>query len=140
MLGQRVFLDIKRRGLCARCHRIGDDGARIGPDLTGVGRRFSRIHLIEAVLEPSRAIAPSYQTRVVVLESGKVLTGVRVTETPTELTLGDKEGRLHKIAKAEIEEQTFQRISTMPDGIDKRLTQQEFIDLIAFLVSQRSAR
>ncbi len=140
VLGQRVFLDIKRRGLCARCHRIGDDGARIGPDLTGVGRRFSRIHLIEAVLEPSRAIAPSYQTRVVVLESGKVLTGVRVTETPTELTLGDKEGRLHKIAKAEIEEQTFQRISTMPDGIDKRLTQQEFIDLIAFLVSQRSAR
>ena len=140
VLGQRVFLDIKQRGLCARCHRIGKEGARIGPDLTGVGRRFSRIHLIEAVLEPSRAIAPSYQTRVVVLESGRVVTGVRVTETPTELTLGDKEGKLHKIVKSEIEEQSVQRISTMPDGVDKRLTEQEFIDLIAFLVSQRQAK
>ena len=117
-----------------------ETGARIGPDLTGVGRRFSRIHLIEAVLEPSRAIAPSYQTRVVVLESGRVLTGVRVSETPNELTLGDKEGKLHKIMKSEIEEKSVQKISTMPDGVDKRLTQQEFIDLIEFLVSQRSTR
>ncbi len=140
VLGERVFRDIKRRGLCARCHRIGDDGARIGPDLTGVGRRFSRIHLIEALLEPSRSIAPSYQTRVVVLESGRVLTGVRVSETPTELTLGDKEGKLHKVIKSEIDEQSVQAISTMPDGIDKRLTQQEFIDLIAFLASQKQAR
>ena len=140
VLGQRVFLDIKKRGLCARCHRIGAEGGRIGPDLTGVGRRFSRIHLIEAVLEPSRAIAPSYQTRVVVLESGRVVTGVRVSETATQLTLGDKEGKLHKIAKSEIEEQSLQRISTMPDGVDKRLTEREFIDLIAFLVSQKQAK
>ena len=100
-----------------------------------MGRRFSRIHLIEAVLEPSRAIAPSYQTRGVVLESGRVLTGVRVSETPIELTLGDKEGKLHKIMKSEIEEQSVQKISTMPDGVDKRLTQQEFIDLVEFLVA-----
>ena len=75
-----------------------------------------------------------------VLESGRVLTGVRVSETPNELTLGDKEGKLHKIMKSEIEEQSVQKISTMPDGVDKRLTQQEFIDLVEFLVSQRSTR
>ena len=50
------------------------------------------------------------------------------------------EGKLHKIVKSEIEEQSLQRISTMPDGVDKRLTQREFIDLIAFLVSQRQVR
>ena len=77
---------------------------------------------------------------MVVLESGRVLTGVRVSETPIELTLGDKEGKLHKIMKSEIEEQSVQKISTMPDGVDKRLTQQEFIDLVEFLVSQRSTR
>jgi len=138
--GRQVFFDTKKRGLCIRCHRLGSEGERIGPDLTGVGRRFSRIHLVEAVLEPSRAIAPSYQTRVVVLDSGRVLTGVKVAETPTELTLGDKEGKLHVVPKARIEETTLQRISTMPDGVDKRLSQQEFIDLIAFLVSQQAAR
>ena len=56
------------------------------------------------------------------------------------MTLGDKEGKLHKIMKSEIEEKSVQKISTMPDGVDKRLTQQEFIDLIEFLVSQRSTR
>lgn len=137
--GRKVFLD-KKRGLCILCHRIGEEGGRIGPDLTGVGRRFSKIHLVEALLEPSRSMAPSYQTRVIVLDSGRVVTGVRVTETAKTLTLGDKEGKLHMVQKAEIEESTVQPISTMPEGIEKRLSDQEFVDLVAYLLSRRGGR
>ena len=137
--GRKVFLD-KKRGLCILCHRIGEQGGKIGPDLTGVGRRFSKIHLVEALLEPSRSMAPSYQTRVVVLESGRVVTGVRVSETVETLTLGDKQGKLHAVQKAEIEESTVQPISTMPDGIEKRLSDQEFVDLVAYLLSRRGGR
>ncbi|MFP6770586.1 MAG: PVC-type heme-binding CxxCH protein [Planctomycetaceae bacterium] len=137
--GRKIFLD-KKRGLCVLCHRIGEQGGRIGPDLTGVGRRFSKIHLVEALLEPSRSMAPSYQTRVIVLESGRVVTGVQVARTETELTIGDKQGKLHVVKLSEIDEQTVQRISTMPDGIEKRLGDQDFVDLIAFLLSQRDRR
>jgi putative heme-binding domain-containing protein len=62
---------------CLKCHRIGGRGERIGPELTGVGGRFSRIFLIESILEPSCTIAPSFETVLVALEDGRVLAGVR---------------------------------------------------------------
>src|SRR5262249_1524565 len=54
--GRRLILD-REKSQCLKCHRIGDQGERIGPELTGVGDRFSRIFLVESILEPSRTIA-----------------------------------------------------------------------------------
>src|SRR5262249_30178770 len=48
--GRKVFLD-GAKSQCVKCHQIGDQGERIGPELTGVGGRFSRIYLIESILE-----------------------------------------------------------------------------------------
>ena len=134
--GRDVFFDEKKAS-CIRCHRLGDRGGRIGPDLAGVGRRFSRIHLIESILEPSRAIAPSYRNTAVRLKDGRVVAGVRVAETETTLTLGDAEGKTHEIRKSEIEARKPLSLSVMPEGLEKRLSSQEFVDLIAFLVSQK---
>jgi hypothetical protein len=44
------------------------------------------------------------------------------------------------LAKSEIEDQQPQPVSTMPEGLEKRLTVDEFVDLIAFLVSQKETR
>jgi putative heme-binding domain-containing protein len=137
--GRKLFFDTDK-SLCLKCHRLGDQGERIGPDLTGVGSRFARIYLIESVLEPSRTIAPSFGTLVVALKNGQVLTGVRVTETDTTLTLADNQGQKHLLAKAEIEESRPSPVSTMPEGLEKRFTENEFIDLIAFLASQQEGR
>ena len=127
------------KSLCLRCHRLGAEGGRIGPDLAGIGGRFSRIHLIESILEPSRTIAPSYASLAVALTDGSVLTGVRVSEDERVLVLGDAEGKTHEIAKVDIEERQAQARSTMPDGLEKRITDREFIDLIAYLTSLRGA-
>jgi putative heme-binding domain-containing protein len=137
--GRRLFFDTDK-SLCLKCHRLGDQGERIGPDLTGVGSRFARIYLIESILEPSRTIAPSFGTRVVSLKNGQVLTGVTVTETQTTLTLADNQGQKHMLAKADIEESRSLPVSTMPEGLEKHFTENEFIDLIAFLVSQKEER
>jgi putative membrane-bound dehydrogenase-like protein len=134
--GRDVFLNAEK-SLCVRCHRLGDNDSRIGPELTGVGDRFSRIHLIESILEPSRTVAPSYETVVVALTSGIIRTGVKLSETETALSLGDNEGKVHVIQLSDIEERVVQAKSTMPEGIEKRLTEEEFIDLIGFLVSQK---
>ncbi|MCH7790260.1 MAG: c-type cytochrome [Acidobacteria bacterium] len=134
--GREVFQNVEK-SLCLKCHRIGEKGERIGPDLTGVGSRFSKIHLIESILEPSRTIAPSYETRVIVLKSGRVLTGVKAAETALTLTLADSEGKKRVVQKSEIEETRNQSKSTMPDGVEKRLTAREFVDLIGFLLSEK---
>jgi len=134
--GQKLFANVEK-SLCLKCHLMGKQGGRIGPDLTGIGSRYSRIHLIESILEPSRTVAPSYGTTLVVLNSGKVLTGVKTAETPETLTLGDKDGKSQVIPRSEIEERRVDRQSTMPDGLEKRMTDRELTDLIAFLTSQK---
>ena len=65
------------------------------------------------------------------------MAGVRVTENEQTLTLADDQGRSHAIAKADIEERHTQTKSTMPDGLEKRLSDRELVDLIAYLIAQR---
>ena len=137
--GRKLFSDADK-SQCLKCHRLGSQGEDIGPELTGVGSRFSRIYVVESILEPSRTIAPGFGTLAIALKNGKVLTGVKVTETETTLTLADNQGQKHLLAKAEIEEQRASTVSSMPEGLEKRFTEAEFIDLIAFLMSQKEGR
>jgi putative heme-binding domain-containing protein len=126
--GRELFLNAEKTQ-CVKCHRIGEEGGRVG--------RFSRIHLVESLLEPSRTIAPSYETLAVALQSGQVLNGVKSSETALELVLGDNQGKLHKLLKSEIEEWQPQSKSTMPEGLEQRLSDREFLDLIEFLTTQK---
>ena len=134
--GRKLFFDTEK-SQCLKCHRIGDRGERIGPELTGVGGRFSRIFIVESILEPGRTIAPSFETVMVALKDGRVLAGVRAAETDLTLTLADQQGQKHVLAKSSIEERRPQSQSTMPDGLEKRFTPAEFIDLIEFLAGQK---
>jgi putative heme-binding domain-containing protein len=134
--GRKVFEDVEK-SQCLKCHRMGDRGETIGPELSGIGGRFARITIIESILEPSRSIAPSYESVTVALADGRVLSGVRGEETERVLMLGDPEGRRHAIPKADIETMARQPVSTMPDGLEKRLTAEEFADLIAYLAAQK---
>src|SRR5262249_16003919 len=134
--GRKIFLDVGK-SQCLKCHRLDNQGERIGPDLTGAGKRFGRIHLIESILDPSRAIAPTYDTFVLELKDGTIARGVRLTETASALTLADREGKKHELPLASIETRRVQPQSTMPDGLERQLSADEFVDLIAFLVSQK---
>ncbi len=133
--GRELFANAEK-SQCVKCHRLNGQGGSIGPDLTGIGRRFSRIHLVESILEPSRTITPSYHSLTVALADGRVVHGVRIRETAETLTLGDEQGQTHELAKSEIDEQSVLSRSTMPDGLEKRFSDREFLDLVTFLLSQ----
>jgi putative membrane-bound dehydrogenase-like protein len=137
--GRQVFLDAEK-SLCAKCHRVGDKGERVGPDLTGLGGRFSKAYIVESVLEPSRTIAPSFESTLVELKNGKFLSGIKVAETETTITLVDNETKRHDIARADVAGQKKQATSAMPEGLEKRLTEAEFVDLISYLFSLKEAR
>jgi len=137
--GRTLFFD-KEKSQCIKCHQMAGQGERIGPDLTGVGSRFSRIHVIESILEPGRTIAPSYGTYVIALKNGKTLSGVKLAESDATLSIADNQGAKHVLAKTDIESAELSFLSTMPDGLEQRLTRDEFVDLIAFLASQKDKR
>jgi putative heme-binding domain-containing protein len=132
--GREVFFDAGK-SLCVKCHRVGEQGERIGPELTGLGSRFAKAYIVESILDPGRTVAPNFETTVVVLKDGKVLTGVKVAESEAAVTLADGEGRKQVLARADIDAVQRQPGSTMPDGLERRLTEDEFVDLVSFLAS-----
>jgi putative heme-binding domain-containing protein len=132
--GRAVLLNLEK-SLCLKCHRVDDQGERTGPELTGLGSRFSPVTIAESILEPSRAIAPSFDTLVVRLQDGRVLSGVKVAQSEATLTLADNQGQKHVVATADIESQKTSSASTMPEGLEKAMTDEEFVDLVAYLAS-----
>jgi putative heme-binding domain-containing protein len=137
--GRKLFFNAEK-SQCLKCHRLADQGEQIGPDLTGVGGRFSRVYIIESILEPSRAIAPSFQMIELVLNDGRELSGVPIADRDGMLTLADNQGRKQTVARSAIKEQRTPSLSLMPEGLEKAFTTDEFIDLVEFLVSHKQTR
>jgi len=136
--GREIFL--AEKSACSKCHRFGDLGRAVGPDLTGAGRRFPRIHIIESILEPSRAIAPAFRNLSIRMKDGQEFTGVRVAETESTLTLGDAQGQGQELKKEQIEDLQILALSIMPEGLESGLTDEEFVDLVAFLAEQPKSK
>jgi putative heme-binding domain-containing protein len=136
--GRAVFEDEKGAG-CVRCHRVRGKGGEVGPDLSSIGGKYAREHLIESVLEPSRQIVEGYRSTVLALDDGRVLTGLVKAETADRLTLVDAEAREQTIARRDIAGRKFAGVSIMPEGLAAGLTRPQFADLIAYLQGLRDA-
>lgn len=133
--GVKLFADPALR--CSTCHKVNGAGGDLGPDLSAVGNKFDRPHLIESVLEPSRQIVEGYRVTTLTLADGRVLNGVVKGETPAALTLADADLRTHTVRLQDVESRRVSALSPMPDGLVDRLSPDRFADLIAYLESLR---
>jgi len=118
---------------CIKCHKVGNEGADIGPLLSGVGSKYDRQFLIESVLYPSKQILDGYQQTIVRMKDGDVVSGVVKGETETEITLYDATANRTIIKKSDIKERDHGKLSLMPEGLHTSLKPEEFADLIAYL-------
>ncbi|TWU62150.1 Soluble aldose sugar dehydrogenase YliI precursor [Crateriforma conspicua] len=134
--GKQIFLDARTK--CAVCHTIDGRGGQVGVDLSRIGGKFDRPHLIESVLEPSRQIVEGYRTSNVLTVDGRVISGIMMRQSDEALTLIDANAKTHFIAKDDVEEISHSIASIMPEGLADELTPDEFTDLIAYLESLRS--
>ncbi len=136
--GGRLIRDAKRTN-CLRCHRIGEEGADVGPNLSNVGGKLGREHLVESILEPSRQIVEGFRGVAVVTRAGKVMTGFAAGEVEGALKLVDAQGDLITVPLAEIDVRKTMSESPMPDQLAANLSPDEFCDLVAYLETLRSA-
>jgi putative membrane-bound dehydrogenase-like protein len=117
---------------CATCHRLAGQGTKVGPDLEGVLGR-ERAALLVDILDPNRAMDPSYQVYVVRTAANETVNGILVTETPAGVTLRRAGGEESTIARRDIAEIKAWPASLMPEGIENNLKAQDFADLLEFL-------
>ena len=75
--GKEIFSQAQ----CIACHRYGDLGGAIGPDLTAVATRFKRQDILEASTEPSKVLSEQYANTAIETSDGRVVIG-RIAEDP----------------------------------------------------------
>lgn len=128
--GEAVF---RRQDLqCLKCHSLGGAGGRVGPDLASIGASAQPDYLVESLLTPNAKVKEAFNAVLVETDEGKVLTGLVVRETKTELVLRDAEDRQVTIPVSAIESKRDSR-SLMPDGSVDGLTRPELVDLVRYL-------
>ena len=131
--GKTIF-NTHLQAQCVRCHRVGDTGSTVGPNLLGIAKKRDAAYLLRAIVTPSADIEPNYRSVVVVLASGKSLPGIKVRETDDELVIADSQGKEITIAKDDIDDVAEQNVSIMPE-ISKTLSLAEIRDVLAYLMS-----
>ena len=122
---------------CKTCHKAGDVGQSVGPDLTKIGAKYDRAALLDQILEPSRTIDPQYVTHLLETKDGRILTGLIVEKGGREVALKDAQGKTIRCPATEVERLVPQSRSLMPELLLRDLTAQQVADLLEFMASLR---
>lgn len=118
---------------CVTCHAIGGVGGKVGPDMTSIGASAPLDYLVESLLLPHAKIKEGYHSVIVETRDGEEVTGTVARETPEELFLRNAAGQEVSIAKGSVLRREMGRLSLMPSGLLEPLSEQERLDLYAFL-------
>jgi putative heme-binding domain-containing protein len=130
--GAEVF--VSPRFACLSCHRVGDQGATIGPDLSTVGLCTKPDEVVESVLWPRRQIKENYVAFTVATADGTTRQGYKVAETDQAIAFRDPaSGVRFDVKKADIDE-VREDGTLMPDGLAGSMSSAERRDLLRFLL------
>ncbi len=132
--GRQLFSDVKGVA-CVKCHKVRGAGGDVGPDLLGVGVKYSRAQLVDSLLYPSKQILDGYRQTTIVLDDGTVKNGIVRGESDDSLTLVDAEGKKQVIPKSTIDDRKEGARSLMPDGLNTGMSLQDVSDIVSFLES-----
>ncbi|MEZ6134794.1 MAG: c-type cytochrome [Pirellulaceae bacterium] len=126
--GNQVFIRV-----CSQCHQLHDQGFEVGPNISNNGRGNLE-QLVSNVLDPSLVIGEAFQARTILTTDDEVVSGLVVAENDRFIKLKVQGGKIVEFSKADdIEEMKTSSKSLMPEGLETQLSEQELIDLFAYL-------
>ncbi|MEI8019038.1 MAG: HEAT repeat domain-containing protein, partial [Schlesneria sp.] len=125
--GSQLFL--KR---CAQCHKLGDVGHAVGPDLMSLTDKSAEA-LVTAVLDPNRAVETKFTTFTAVTKTGITHSGILSSETANSLILRAAEGKEISLLRNEIEELQSSTKSLMPEGLERDLSPYDAAALVTYI-------
>ena len=120
---------------CAACHRIGNVGAVIGPQLDGVGKRGSD-RIMEDVLDPNRNVDAAFRTTIIRMKSGETVSGLFRREEGQLVVLADATGKEASYDKSKFARRAQSNLSLMPSNFGETIPPNDFNDLMAFLLTK----
>ncbi|HBE67613.1 MAG TPA: glucose dehydrogenase [Planctomycetaceae bacterium] len=128
----KVLFETKTELSCVRCHKISGQGGEVGPELTKIAADKDRSYLLEAIVLPNKTIAKNYETTMLLLESGEVVSGILRSETEDEIEVLNADGKTITVDPYEIVGRK-KGDSSMPADLIKMMSRRELRDLVAYL-------
>ena len=134
-LGEEIFFG---RGTCFACHKVGDKGLELGPDLQGIHKRRDIDYVIKSIVDPNAYIVEGYQQTVLTMKDGSQLFGMVQEETGEQIVLFLPTGE-KKIAKVkDIKKKEDNPNSGMPSSFVHTLSSQDIADLSAWIMTLKA--
>ena len=120
---------------CVRCHALRGAGGKVGPAMDNIGNILTREQILEALIEPSKRIAPGFGSVTLTLTNGQEVTGLLEAETEEELILRTSDAEPLKVAHSRI--QSRRNLPSAMPAMGKMISKRELRDLIEYLSSLR---
>ncbi len=122
---------------CLDCHRIGETGSRLGPDLSNVGVLRSAEQLELAIVAPDEEVQPEHRFVRVVTKDGETVTGHILNQDTFTVQLMNSKEELKSYRRANLREVTILNKGLMPSYKDK-LTPAQVADVVNYLASLKA--
>ena len=119
---------------CFDCHRIGERGSHVGPDLSDIGSRRSPDALQRAIVFPDEDVLPEQRFVRVVTKDGTTVVGRLLNQDAFSIQLITKNDQLKSYTKSNLREHTILEKGMMPSFAGK-LTPQQIADIVNYLAS-----
>ena len=131
-LGAKVF-----EKHCAVCHQMGGKGAKVGPQLDGIGTR-GLDRLMEDILDPNRNVDQTLRVTNFALKNGQIVSGLLLREEGEVLIVADAQGKEVRVPRSQVDERSASSLSPMPANLVDQIAEGDFYSLMAFLLSRRA--
>lgn len=119
---------------CAACHRHGESGGEIGPDLTAIHEKFDKTSLLDAIINPSASIVFGYEAYSITTKKGESFFGFLLSDG-NNVVLKDGTGMKHVIKASDIKIREKLPNSFMPEPTNLGLDEQALADITGYLLS-----
>ena len=119
---------------CLNCHRIGDAGSRLGPNLSDIGDRRTPDRLQRSTVAPDEEVVPENRFVSIVLKDGTTVRGRLLNHDALSIQLIDPKEQLRSFQTAEIRGYTILKKGLMP-SFESKLSVQQVADVVAYLSS-----
>ncbi|MEX2216135.1 MAG: PVC-type heme-binding CxxCH protein [Phycisphaeraceae bacterium] len=124
---------------CAACHKIGELGGKVGPQLDGIATR-GPARLLEDILDPNRNVDAALRAVIFKLNDGDLITGLKLREEGKLVVLADAQGKEIKVNGDDIAEARVSSLSPMPSNFADLMKEQDLYDLLAMLMGQGATK
>src|SRR5436190_6546081 len=135
----RNGLALVQSNKCLDCHRIGEVGSRLGPDLTDIGSRRTVDRLRRALIAPDDEVLPENRFVRVVTPDGTTVTGKLLNQDAFSIQMMTAREELKTYLKGRVRESAIVQNGLMPSYGDV-LKESDIADVVTYLRTLTGAK